>query len=199
MGKKTLGAILEMPGGAFCTLSCFERAKSWTQSEDRWVALWPHKSGLFLYLSLLRFPPKTRIDPRHVFDIKPELINRVYSLITFTVVVEGEQDEAWLMEAGLATLFDESASDGEDSRVLLSTLTRTQAAAVHKRLETLRKRNKPYSVPDVRDIFKPQDTKVRKGHAKRGRNKAPRNIPEEFCVLSFCSESVNLNMMIQSH
>ncbi|XP_062857849.1 rho GTPase-activating protein 18 [Trichomycterus rosablanca] len=79
--------------------------------------------------------------------------------VQLKVADEGEQEEAWLMEAGLATLFDESASDGEDSRVLLSTLTRTQAAAVHKRLETLRKRNKPYSVPDVRDIFKPQDNK----------------------------------------
>uniref|UniRef100_A0A671K8L9 Rho GTPase-activating protein 18-like n=1 Tax=Sinocyclocheilus anshuiensis TaxID=1608454 RepID=A0A671K8L9_9TELE len=75
------------------------------------------------------------------------------------VADEGEQEEAWLMEAGLATLFDESASDGEDSIVLLSTLTRTQAAAVERRVETLkqtlRKRNKPYSVPDVREIFKP--------------------------------------------
>lgn len=78
----------------------------------------------------------------------------------FPVVLEGEQEEAWLTEAGLATLFDESASDDDDGKVLLSTLTRTQAAAVHKRLETLRKRNKP-SVPDVRDIFKPQDSKVR--------------------------------------
>lgn len=41
---------------------------------------------------------------------------------------------------------------------LLSTLTRTQAAAVEKRVEklqqTLRKRNKQHQVPDVRDIFK---------------------------------------------
>lgn len=74
---------------------------------------------------------------------------------------EGEREEAWLTEAGLATLFDESVSDDDDGKVLLSTLTRTQAAAVHKRLETLRKRNKPHSVPDVRDIFKPLDTKVR--------------------------------------
>uniref|UniRef100_A0A8C1CIQ7 Rho GTPase activating protein 18 n=1 Tax=Cyprinus carpio carpio TaxID=630221 RepID=A0A8C1CIQ7_CYPCA len=79
---------------------------------------------------------------------------------------EGEQEEAWLMEAGLATLFDESASDGEDSIALLSTLTRTQAAAVERRVETLkqtlRKRNKPYSVPDVREIFKPaSQSKVR--------------------------------------
>lgn len=86
----------------------------------------------------------------------------------FPVLLEGEQEEAWLTEAGLATLFDESVTDDDDGKVLLSTLTRTQAAAVHKRLETLRKRNKPHSVPDVRDIFKPQDTKVRalqvKGH-----------------------------------
>ncbi|XP_035630627.1 rho GTPase-activating protein 18 isoform X1 [Oncorhynchus keta] len=71
---------------------------------------------------------------------------------------EGEQEEAWLTEAGLATLFDESASDPEDMMGLLSTLTRTQAAAVEKRVEklqqTLRKRNKQHQVPDVRDIFK---------------------------------------------
>ncbi|XP_017543416.1 rho GTPase-activating protein 18 isoform X2 [Pygocentrus nattereri] len=86
--------------------------------------------------------------------------------VQLKVADEGEQEEAWLTEAGLATLFDESAADGEDSMVLLSTLTRTQAAAVERRVETLkqtlRKRNKPYSVPDVRDIFKPSpalDTK----------------------------------------
>ncbi|MCJ8749875.1 hypothetical protein PDJAM_G00192570 [Pangasius djambal] len=81
--------------------------------------------------------------------------------VQLKVADEGEQEEAWLTEAGLATLFDESAPDDDvdDGKVLLSTLTRTQAAAVHKRLETLRKRNKPHSVPDVRDIFKPQDTK----------------------------------------
>ncbi|XP_066532950.1 rho GTPase-activating protein 18 [Hoplias malabaricus] len=86
--------------------------------------------------------------------------------VQLKVADEGEQEEAWLMEAGLATLFDESAVDGEDSFVLLSTLTRTQTAAVQRRVETLkqtlRKRNKPYSVPDVRDIFKPppqQDSK----------------------------------------
>ncbi|XP_060769562.1 rho GTPase-activating protein 18 isoform X2 [Neoarius graeffei] len=79
--------------------------------------------------------------------------------VQLKVADEGEREEAWLTEAGLATLFDESVSDDDDGKVLLSTLTRTQAAAVHKRLETLRKRNKPHSVPDVRDIFKPLDTK----------------------------------------
>ncbi|XP_064780712.1 rho GTPase-activating protein 18-like [Oncorhynchus masou masou] len=67
---------------------------------------------------------------------------------------EGEQEKAWLTEAGLASLFDESASDPEDMMGLLFTLTRTQAAAVEKRFETIRKRNKQHHIPDVRDIFK---------------------------------------------
>lgn len=71
---------------------------------------------------------------------------------------EGEREEAWLAEVGLTTLIDGSASDPEDSLALLSTLTRTQAAAVEKRVETLkqtlRKKNKQHQVPDVRDIFK---------------------------------------------
>ncbi|XP_027003281.1 rho GTPase-activating protein 18 isoform X1 [Tachysurus fulvidraco] len=88
--------------------------------------------------------------------------------VQLKVADEGEQEEAWLTEAGLATLFDESVSDDDDGKVLLSTLTRTQAAAVHKRLETLRKRNKPHSVPDVRDIFKPQDTKDDESKSRGG-------------------------------
>ncbi|XP_024275749.1 rho GTPase-activating protein 18 isoform X2 [Oncorhynchus tshawytscha] len=67
---------------------------------------------------------------------------------------EGEQEKAWLTEAGLAPLFDESASDPEDMMGLLFTLTRTQVAAVEKRFETIRKRNKQHHIPDVRDIFK---------------------------------------------
>ncbi|KAK2846230.1 hypothetical protein Q7C36_011084 [Tachysurus vachellii] len=88
--------------------------------------------------------------------------------VQLKVADEGEQEEAWLTEAGLATLFDESVTDDDDGKVLLSTLTRTQAAAVHKRLETLRKRNKPHSVPDVRDIFKPQDTKDDESKSRGG-------------------------------
>ncbi|XP_051510728.1 rho GTPase-activating protein 18-like isoform X1 [Myxocyprinus asiaticus] len=88
--------------------------------------------------------------------------------VQLKVADEGEQEEAWLMEVGLATLFDESASDGEDSIVLLSSLTRTQAAAVERRVETLkqtlRKRNKPYSIPDVREIFKPSPSSDSKEH-----------------------------------
>uniref|UniRef100_A0A4W4EFI4 Rho GTPase activating protein 18 n=1 Tax=Electrophorus electricus TaxID=8005 RepID=A0A4W4EFI4_ELEEL len=84
--------------------------------------------------------------------------------VQLRVAEEGEQEEAWLTEAGLATLFDESASDGEDGMALLSTLTRTQAAAVQRRVDTLsqtlRKRSKPYSVPNVRDIFRRQRQRV---------------------------------------
>uniref|UniRef100_A0A673BBS3 Rho-GAP domain-containing protein n=1 Tax=Sphaeramia orbicularis TaxID=375764 RepID=A0A673BBS3_9TELE len=74
---------------------------------------------------------------------------------------DGEQEEAWLTEAGLARLFDDSLE--EDSAVFLSTLTRTQAAAVERRVtslqQTLRRRNRQH-VPDVRDIFRPPE-KVR--------------------------------------
>ncbi|KAM5324919.1 rho GTPase-activating protein 18 isoform 2-T2 [Glossophaga mutica] len=73
---------------------------------------------------------------------------------------EGELEEEWLKEAGLSNLFGESAGDPQDSMVFLSTLTRTQAAAVQKRVETvsqtLRKKNKQYHIPDVRDIFAQQ-------------------------------------------
>ncbi|XP_041832209.1 rho GTPase-activating protein 18 [Melanotaenia boesemani] len=78
---------------------------------------------------------------------------------------EGEQEEAWLTEAGLVRLFDDSlAADEqeqeEDSAVFLSTLTRTQAAAVERRVtsfqQTLRRRNRQH-LPDVRDIFGPPE------------------------------------------
>ncbi|XP_062953163.1 rho GTPase-activating protein 18 isoform X1 [Cynocephalus volans] len=73
---------------------------------------------------------------------------------------EGELEEEWLKEAGLSNLFGESSGDPQESMVFLSTLTRTQAAAVQKRVETvsqtLRKKNKQYQIPDVRDIFAQQ-------------------------------------------
>uniref|UniRef100_A0A8C4Z7U7 Rho GTPase activating protein 18 n=1 Tax=Gadus morhua TaxID=8049 RepID=A0A8C4Z7U7_GADMO len=66
---------------------------------------------------------------------------------------EGESEEAWLAEAGLTGLFDDSA-------VFLSTLTRAQAAAVERRvvsLQTLKRRNRQHA-PDVRDIFRAPET-----------------------------------------
>uniref|UniRef100_A0A3B3TYC3 Rho GTPase activating protein 18 n=1 Tax=Poecilia latipinna TaxID=48699 RepID=A0A3B3TYC3_9TELE len=67
---------------------------------------------------------------------------------------EGEHEEAWLTEAGLVRL-------EEDSAVFLSTLTRTQAAAVQLRVSSyqqtlLRRRNRQH-LPDVRDIFRPPE------------------------------------------
>ncbi|XP_053427815.1 rho GTPase-activating protein 28 [Nycticebus coucang] len=69
-------------------------------------------------------------------------------------VDEGELEAEWLQDVGLSTLI--SGDEEEDGKALLSTLTRTQAAAVKKRYntytQTLRKKNKK-SVRDVRDIF----------------------------------------------
>ncbi|KAJ8259421.1 hypothetical protein GJAV_G00169080 [Gymnothorax javanicus] len=76
---------------------------------------------------------------------------------------EGEQEEQWLQEAGLSPLISED-SEAVESAVLLSTLTRTQAAAVQRRLDSytssLRKRNKP-PPRDVRDIFSSPITQTR--------------------------------------
>eukprot|EP00075_Anas_platyrhynchos_P021091 XP_027310344.1 rho GTPase-activating protein 18 isoform X1 [Anas platyrhynchos] len=73
---------------------------------------------------------------------------------------EGELEEEWLKEAGLSNLFGENTGDSQESMVVLSTLTRTQKAAVEKRVETvtqtLRKKNKHHQIPDVRDIFRLQ-------------------------------------------
>lgn len=75
---------------------------------------------------------------------------------------EGEQEEQWLADAGLSTLISEDSEDA-DKAVLLSTLTRTQAEAVQRRLDSytlsLRKRNKP-PPRDVRDIFKSSITQT---------------------------------------
>uniref|UniRef100_A0A8C7Z952 Rho GTPase activating protein 18 n=1 Tax=Oryzias sinensis TaxID=183150 RepID=A0A8C7Z952_9TELE len=84
------------------------------------------------------------------------------------LVPEGEQEEAWLTEAGLARLFDDSlAADDQDQVSIfffLSTLTRTQAAAVERRVQQtlLRRRNRQH-LPDVRDIFKPPEKVLRLG------------------------------------
>ncbi|TKC36234.1 hypothetical protein EI555_013030 [Monodon monoceros] len=67
---------------------------------------------------------------------------------------EGELEAEWLQDVGLSTLI--SGDEEEGGKALLSTLTRTQAAAVKKRYntytQTMRKKNKQ-SIRDVRDIF----------------------------------------------
>ncbi|XP_029468268.1 rho GTPase-activating protein 40 isoform X3 [Rhinatrema bivittatum] len=68
---------------------------------------------------------------------------------------EGEAEAEWLQDAGLSDLISEHTSDG-DNAVLLSTLTKTQTAAVQRRLDTysrsIRKKSKQ-PVRDVRDVF----------------------------------------------
>lgn len=75
---------------------------------------------------------------------------------------EGEQEELWLQDAGLSPL---EIGEGEevDKVVLMSTLTRTQAAAVQRRIDlytcSLRKRNKT-PTRHVKDIFDSPLTQV---------------------------------------
>uniref|UniRef100_A0ABM0MFV6 Rho GTPase-activating protein 18-like n=1 Tax=Saccoglossus kowalevskii TaxID=10224 RepID=A0ABM0MFV6_SACKO len=74
---------------------------------------------------------------------------------------EGEEEVAWLKEAGfelLASKFEEGKElEADVLHSVTSSLTKTQAAAVQKRVNTLnatlRKRYKSSTVPDVRDIF----------------------------------------------
>ncbi|XP_069778441.1 rho GTPase-activating protein 18-like isoform X2 [Narcine bancroftii] len=75
---------------------------------------------------------------------------------------EGEMEAEWLQEVGLSTLV--SGAAGEDGMALLSTLTRAQAAAVQRRLDTYtqttRRRNKQ-PIRDVRDVFGLTDSPAR--------------------------------------
>lgn len=96
---------------------------------------------------------------------------------------EGEQEEAWLTEAGLARLVDISPDSDldqeEDNTVFLSTLTRTQAAAVERRVksvqQTLRRRNRQH-VPDVRDIFRLPERAEEPSRFKEGSENGPKDI-----------------------
>lgn len=70
-------------------------------------------------------------------------------------LAEGEAEAEWLQDAGLSDLIKDHASEN-DNVVLLSTLTKTQAAAVQRRLDTYsrsRRRKNKHPVRDVRDIF----------------------------------------------
>ncbi|KFP91032.1 Rho GTPase-activating protein 28, partial [Apaloderma vittatum] len=84
------------------------------------------------------------------------------TLSEFKPADEGELEAEWLQDVGLSTLI--SGAEEEDGQALLSTLTRTQAAAVQKRYntytQTLRKKNK-HTVRDVRDIFGTNDSSVK--------------------------------------
>lgn len=79
--------------------------------------------------------------------------------------LEGELEAEWLQDVGLSTLI--SGNEEEDGKALLSTLTRTQAAAVKKRYntytQTLRKKSKQ-PVRDVRDVFGVSESPVCNKH-----------------------------------
>ncbi|XP_078508270.1 rho GTPase-activating protein 40 isoform X3 [Lissotriton helveticus] len=68
---------------------------------------------------------------------------------------EGEIEADWFQDAGLSILLTDHTADAENY-LLLSTLTKTQAAAVQRRLDTysrsMRKKSKQ-PVRDVRDVF----------------------------------------------
>ncbi|XP_067107757.1 rho GTPase-activating protein 28 isoform X1 [Osmerus mordax] len=75
---------------------------------------------------------------------------------------EAELEEAWLTEAGLEGLVSGAQEEGPEGpvEVLLSTLTRSQAAMVKRRVDnytqTLRKRNRQ-NTRHVRDVFSTPD------------------------------------------
>ncbi|XP_061544266.1 rho GTPase-activating protein 40 isoform X2 [Phycodurus eques] len=117
---------------------------------------------------------------------------------------EGEQEEQWLADAGLSNLISEGSEDVENA-VLLSTLTRTQAEAVQRRLDSytmsLRKRNKP-APRHVRDIFA---TPIHQGLSESQRSeelaqnsvasvsKTPLSAPTEeffFTDVAYCEQAV---------
>ncbi|KAJ1068193.1 hypothetical protein K5549_007481 [Capra hircus] len=99
---------------------------------------------------------------------------------------EGELEAEWLQDVGLSTLI--SGDEEEDGKALLSTLTRTQAAAVKKRYntytQTLRKKNKQ-SVRDVRDIFGASESPVSNGQGSKDDEYLEKNILVEAEELSF--------------
>ncbi|XP_067881249.1 rho GTPase-activating protein 18 isoform X2 [Heterodontus francisci] len=85
--------------------------------------------------------------------------------VAMKVPDEGEVEAEWLKDAGLSGLV---SGDTQESIALLSTLTRTQAEAVQRRVETftmtMKKKNKQH-FPDVRDIFSPQASSTNEASA----------------------------------
>ncbi|XP_048819432.1 rho GTPase-activating protein 40 isoform X2 [Lagopus muta] len=120
----------------------------------------PQKSSL---ASPLSEDMTTRVDnlPMESFWLEVENIKQSAeaeqeecSLAEVKTQEEGEAEAEWLQDAGLSDLIGDHASENDNA--LLSTLTKTQAAAVQRRLDTYsrsrRRKNKP-PVRDVRDIF----------------------------------------------
>uniref|UniRef100_A0A8C0B9W9 Rho GTPase activating protein 28 n=1 Tax=Buteo japonicus TaxID=224669 RepID=A0A8C0B9W9_9AVES len=116
------------------------------------------------------------------------------TLLEFKPADEGELEAEWLQDVGLSTLI--SGAEEEDGQALLSTLTRTQAAAVQKRYntytQTLRKKNK-HTVRDVRDIFGTNDSAVSTNSCLDcGLNKGSPSVTEELSYEVSFSESITV-------
>ncbi|KAM4803187.1 rho GTPase-activating protein 28 isoform X3 [Urocitellus parryii] len=113
-------------------------------------------------------------------------------------VDEGELEAEWLQDVGLSTLI--SGNEEEDGKALLSTLTRTQAAAVKKRYntytQTLRKKNKQ-SVRDVRDIFgvseSPPDDACDNHTTQLGGTEEEKEVPEVIQTSGPVPDDASLN------
>ncbi|XP_073726672.1 rho GTPase-activating protein 40 isoform X1 [Misgurnus anguillicaudatus] len=101
-------------------------------------------------LCLESFWSEVEIIQQHISDSETDISRR-----DSRQSEEGEQEELWLQDAGLSPLVT-GEEEEVDKVVLLSTLTRTQAAAVQRRIDSytcsLRKRNKT-TPPHVKDIF----------------------------------------------
>lgn len=101
------------------------------------------------------------------------------SIDEFKPAEDGELEAEWLQEVGLSALV--SGTEEVAGNAVLTTLTRTQAAAVEKRYntyaQTLKKKSKQ-SVRDVRDVFGVRDS-------SRAFNKVPvSTISETMTVVS---------------
>uniref|UniRef100_A0A8C6T4B8 Rho GTPase activating protein 40 n=1 Tax=Neogobius melanostomus TaxID=47308 RepID=A0A8C6T4B8_9GOBI len=116
----------------------------------------------------------------------------------FFVCAEGEQEEQWLADAGLSNLISDDSGECEDvdKAALLSTLTRTQAEAVQRRIDSytrsLRKRNKP-PPRDVRDIFHSPISQVKTASASVTQDQHGGPKDEIFITdVAYCEQAVIL-------
>ncbi|XP_077384763.1 rho GTPase-activating protein 40 isoform X2 [Festucalex cinctus] len=117
---------------------------------------------------------------------------------------DGEQEEQWLADAGLSNLIGEGSED-VDNAVLLSTLTRTQAEAVQRRVDSytmsLRKRNKQtprhvreiFDVPIHQGLSESQHSEELAQNSMASVSKTPTSAPEIFYTdVAYCEQAVNV-------
>ncbi|XP_057702666.1 rho GTPase-activating protein 40 isoform X2 [Corythoichthys intestinalis] len=114
---------------------------------------------------------------------------------------DGEQEEQWLVDVGLSNLISEDSENVENT-LLLSTLTRTQAEAVQRRVDTYtmshRKRNKQRHVREVFDTSFNQDlsdSQHSEELAKNSMTSVSKSAPEDEIFMTdvaYCEQAVIL-------